>query len=484
MWGADWRSVCPRDSRWKSKRRPNNDIPVQKASRKQGGEHQQAKELVVDRAASSSCERRLHLPTRHIQIRPSNLYASDASETPGRKSAMVPDPGRNMRVPAITASAVFVKKEFDHLAFSPREDTTGMDTSSNLHPSPRTLSPAPPFVTPDQPATTRRTQPRSSSYNSATSAAHRPTHLRSRSSNSATVLAPQMTRAHSLPNPQTLRLPTPTQPPRSPGSPGKPPPRTRSPFNDSLPPPRSPGFTSSSMLNGGGIESIPEAAELDLNARAPLMAPLPATAAPSSFGRSGSLRRRPASPLHSLALQQQQQQAQASAESTSYSSTIPSPSLAPQRYTEAYPSSLSLHSHLSNLSLSNGSAYSSYPSTPTSARSRSPSIASLDTLDEAPDAEDDAEESERLEGLKLAAERQERLDRGDDDSSGDDNGGSGSGRRRGSLDQGRGFGFARLSGGVGLVAGSGGGQARERKRWSICGGERRGDLDLETIWED
>ncbi|KAK4977422.1 hypothetical protein LTR28_006933 [Elasticomyces elasticus] len=46
--------------------------------------------------------------------------------------------------------------------------------------------------------------------------------------------------------------------------------------------------------------------------------------------------------------------------------------------------------------------------------------------------------------------------------------------RRSSLDVPRintGFGFARRGAG-------------ERKRWSICGGERRGDLDLETIWED
>jgi hypothetical protein len=41
------------------------------------------------------------------------------------------------------------------------------------------------------------------------------------------------------------------------------------------------------------------------------------------------------------------------------------------------------------------------------------------------------------------------------------------------LDVPRGFGFGRN-----------GGSGRERKRWSICGGERRADLDLETIWED
>jgi hypothetical protein len=28
------------------------------------------------------------------------------------------------------------------------------------------------------------------------------------------------------------------------------------------------------------------------------------------------------------------------------------------------------------------------------------------------------------------------------------------------------------------------GAADKRKRWSVCGGEKRGDLDLETIWEE
>jgi hypothetical protein len=28
------------------------------------------------------------------------------------------------------------------------------------------------------------------------------------------------------------------------------------------------------------------------------------------------------------------------------------------------------------------------------------------------------------------------------------------------------------------------GSRDKRKRWSVCGAERRGDLDLETIWED
>lgn len=28
------------------------------------------------------------------------------------------------------------------------------------------------------------------------------------------------------------------------------------------------------------------------------------------------------------------------------------------------------------------------------------------------------------------------------------------------------------------------GSRDKRKRWSVCGAEGRGDLDLETIWED
>jgi len=28
------------------------------------------------------------------------------------------------------------------------------------------------------------------------------------------------------------------------------------------------------------------------------------------------------------------------------------------------------------------------------------------------------------------------------------------------------------------------GSRDKRKRWSVCGAERRGDIDLETIWED
>lgn len=31
---------------------------------------------------------------------------------------------------------------------------------------------------------------------------------------------------------------------------------------------------------------------------------------------------------------------------------------------------------------------------------------------------------------------------------------------------------------------SGFGSRDKRKRWSVCGAERRGDIDLETVWEE
>lgn len=102
-------------------------------------------------------------------------------------------------------------------------------------------------------------------------------------------------------------------------------------------------------------------------------------------------------------------------------------------------------------------------------RSRSPSISSLETIEDAPEQESLALEVERLDRLRLEAERAEKAEAGESDSEGE--GLHSSGRRKGSLDsQGRWR--------------SMGAASNERKRWSVCGGERRGDLDLETIWED
>ncbi|KAK0888737.1 resistance to lethality of mkk1p386 overexpression, partial [Friedmanniomyces endolithicus] len=244
-------------------------------------------------------------------------------------------------------------------------------------------------------------------------------HLRSRSGNAALLSAPAMTRAHSMPNPHisrsalaengTVAGPTTSTnappPPAAPRSPMRTPARVRSPFREDggyapPPPPRSPGFAT-----GGAIESIQEDSELDTSTLGhhDTLGPLPQVPAMASFSRSGSLRRRSASPLHSLT-QAPPTTASTNMHSDSHtmysSSATNSPSLGPQRFTESYPT---LHHYGSTSSFA-----SSVPSTPTSvrSRSRSPSISSLDTLDEAPNMESEALEADQLERLKLAAERQ------------------------------------------------------------------------------
>ncbi|KAK7924838.1 hypothetical protein PG985_006892 [Apiospora marii] len=103
---------------------------------------------------------------------------------------------------------------------------------------------------------------------------------------------------------------------------------------------------------------------------------------------------------------------------------------------------------------------SSVPSTPTSLRSRSPSISSLETIPDSPDAEEAA----------LEDEKNSRARAGSEGSDGEES--TLDGRGRSSLDapsRGRTLGL---------------GSKDKRKRWSVCGAERRGDIDLETIWED
>ncbi|KHO00122.1 uncharacterized protein MAM_02045 [Metarhizium album ARSEF 1941] len=126
------------------------------------------------------------------------------------------------------------------------------------------------------------------------------------------------------------------------------------------------------------------------------------------------------------------------------------------------PSSVSSASSLRGydvLSGSYGGSLSSIPSTPTSARSRSPSISSLETIPDSPDAEEAALEAERLAQLRAAAEAADAGDSSDY-------------KGRPLVDappRGRTLSY---------------GPRDKRKRWSVCGAERRGDLDLETIWED
>ncbi|KAJ5093377.1 hypothetical protein N7456_009238 [Penicillium angulare] len=114
------------------------------------------------------------------------------------------------------------------------------------------------------------------------------------------------------------------------------------------------------------------------------------------------------------------------------------------KYNEAFPA----HS---------ASSTSSIPSTPTSLRSRSPSISSLETIPDIPDAEAEAvEDDDRIAQLKAAADAAEAA--------------SNNHRRRGTSDVSSTSSFNTMRAG--------------RKRWSVCGAERRQDLDLETIWED
>ncbi|KAM3418709.1 hypothetical protein BST61_g4686 [Cercospora zeina] len=287
------------------------------------------------------------------------------------------------------------------------------------------------------------------------------THVRSQSSGAA-LSAPSMTRAHSSPSVHSaarapdLTLPAPAS--LTPGCPMRSPARQRSPLrpaeefsHNPNPPPRSPSWLESPRA-GGAIEAIQEDSELDLTPRqTPPTYGLP-------FARSSSLRRRPASPLHSVTNAMPPTSAPSSGlehSGTSLASSgSNSPALGPQRFNETMPP---LNHYASASSFS---SLSSFPSTPTSQRSRSPSISSLDTIEDAPDMEQEAIEADRIEKLKLAAERAENVDEDEDNS-----------RRRSSLDVPRGFGFSR-------------GGSRERKRWSVCGAERRVDLDLDTIWED
>ncbi|KAF1849281.1 uncharacterized protein K460DRAFT_279912 [Cucurbitaria berberidis CBS 394.84] len=273
-------------------------------------------------------------------------------------------------------------------------------------------------------------------------------HLRSHSGSSS-LSAPPMTRAHSLPTVMhpTGRLslsPSPT-PLAQPLSPLRSPKRTRSPRGlEPRPLTAGPleryssGIRSASIGSFDGAPSvcdISEDAELELTPRA-------GAGVSSLYSSTGSLsrRRRPASPLYQVSVGFGTLPTSTPTVSTP-TSAASSPLLAPAKFNEHYPASLTS---------------SSVPSTPTSMRSRSPSISSLETIEDSPDAEEEAIEEYRVARLKAAADQE---DGGD--------------QRRSSLDvpegRGRSLGF---------------GKRDSRKRWSVCGAERRGDLDLETIWED
>ena len=262
-------------------------------------------------------------------------------------------------------------------------------------------------------------------------------HLRSKSS---TALAPPMSRAQSLPGIHTTgQLMISPQRPSSPlGSPNRV--RTpRKPADEVFP-----GFPARNLRDiseTGGAESpdhTPRAIERSVS---PILG-LPSSA---SYTRA----RRPASPLRHLA----QQNASAYSTTPTTPSSASSPSYQSAKFNEALLGSTNYGAFYSG-----SYASSSVPSTPTSIRSRSPSISSLETIPDTPDAEEAAVEAERIAQLKADADaadsREENKDKGMEG-----------------------------SGGRGRTLGAGFGRDK-RKRWSVCGAERRGDLNLDTIWED
>lgn len=184
-------------------------------------------------------------------------------------------------------------------------------------------------------------------------------------------------------------------------------------------------------------ETISENAELETLPRSPSsQSGSSPVLMPQTFPRIG--RMRSTSPLHF-------QQPISSLPSIHTSPTLGG------RYNESYP----IHS---------ASSTSSVPSTPTSLRSRSPSISSLETIPDIPDAEAEALEEERIAELKAAADAADAA--------------SSASRRRGPSDMSTPSSFSTVRGGAYAP------RSDKRKRWSVCGAERRQDLDLETIWED
>ena len=324
--------------------------------------------------------------------------------------------------------------------------------SSDLSESPRTLSPrpqnprrasSPEYVTPTS-NTLSVTLPYRPRNRSPLSRGH----TRSQSG-SNTSPAPPMQRARSSPGFDSVgRIGNSTYSTMRPSSPLGPSGRRRSPLRS----------TTEETYPGNGAwdrialePNIPEHAELDTSSTlrptatngAELdggqLSPLPAYS--NTFPRA---RRRPSSPLQHLS------SASLPGLPSTPTSSSSSPLLSAQKYAnEPYPGFNSYPSL---------SSISSMPSTPSSLRSRSPSISSLETIPDTPDAEEAARlEAEDLAQLRAAV-----------------NGEDGEGkepielRRRSSMEM-RGFGF---------------GNRNKQKRWSVCGAERRQDLDLETIWED
>lgn len=390
----------------------------------------------------------LRASTRSAQAttaRPSSKTASPPSDEEPEQTMSIPTAARvPSRQPAKQTSRL--PEDSDSMAetntLARQVSNTSDDSTSSRQPStPRSQTDPAHVVT-----STFQTKPRNRSP-------YARSHLRSQSGHSA--LAPPMTRAHSLPivmqssvslqpavgrltlSPSPMPLDRPSSPLRSPKPRS---PRTVEPrlATSGLQERYGSGIRPASVGSFEGAPSvcdIAEDAELELTPRA-------SSGMSSLYSSTGSLsrRRRPASPLYHVAIPYGAPPTSTPSVSTPTSATS-SPMLAPSKFNEHYPSSF---------------ASSSVPSTPTSMRSRSPSISSLETIEDSPDAEDLALEAERIAQLKAAADRED-----------------GGEPRRSSLDmpegRGRNFNF---------------GKRDARKRWSVCGGERRVDLSLGTVWED
>lgn len=270
-------------------------------------------------------------------------------------------------------------------------------------------------------------------------------HLRSHST-AGTLTLPPMQRAHSSPGvDSTGRYIVPLGPgPHRPASPLGHSGRRRSPLRSAM----EESYPSGPTWSGLYIEpNIPEHAELDISASTQLPhttipeGDLGHTSLSSAYNTIPRSRRTSSSPLyHSFSTPNLPKA------TISPISGGSSPLLNAQRYAnEPYP----LHH-----AFSFGSG-SSMPSTPTSFRSRSPSISSLETIPDTPDAEEAArlEEEEYLKNRAASGSGGEGEESDVRDA-----------KRKTSLEM-------RFAG------------KEKRKRWSVCGAERRGDFSLEVIEE-
>ncbi|KAG0650935.1 hypothetical protein D0Z07_2569 [Hyphodiscus hymeniophilus] len=267
-------------------------------------------------------------------------------------------------------------------------------------------------------------------------------HLRSKSTQSA--LAPPMSRAQSLPGFNGLGQLQIT-PQRRPSSPIGSPSRVRAPKRpvDEV----FPGLPHRELKDISETGS-PSSDDHTRKAGERSSSPVLGFSSNSNFPRN----RRPSSPLRYMAQQY-------ATNGLSAPSTPSSVTSSPAYQSSKFDSFLGTSTYSGSLSYPGSFASSSVPSTPTSARSRSPSISSLETIPDSPDAEEAALEAERIAQLKAAADAAD----GAEDS-----------KTKAAME---------ASGNRGRTLGAAFGRDK-RKRWSVCGGERRGDLNLDTIWED